>query len=188
MTPSIITKESFKQDPLLFDKLKKSVFIYPTDTIYGLGCDARDYRLVQRLREIKKRYETPFSIIAPTKKWIELNCHLTVFARDYLDKLPGSYTLLLNARFGVAENVNPTGKTLGVRMLKSWFQDIVHKLNIPIITTSVNIHGNPFMTSLADLDKEIFDKVDYIIDDDQLRGKPSTIISLTGTHPKILKR
>ena len=56
--------------PEIINKLKKEVFIYPTDTIYGIGCDATNSELVKQIRKIKQRDKKPLSVIAPSKKWI----------------------------------------------------------------------------------------------------------------------
>ncbi|MCF7799234.1 threonylcarbamoyl-AMP synthase [Candidatus Woesearchaeota archaeon] len=175
----VLTKEYIEQNPEVIERLKKSVFIYPTDTIYGIGCDATNEELVARVREIKKREHVPFSVIVPNKKLIKNNCQLSDEANTWLDKLPGPYTLILPlAKSFVAPNVSPDGKTIGVRMLSNWFQEIVEQLGIPIVTTSVNLHGKPFMTSFKTMDADIKKQVDIIIDDGELHHRPSQLINL----------
>ncbi|GAG45638.1 unnamed protein product, partial [marine sediment metagenome] len=75
-----------KKKEIEIRKLRNSVFIYPTDTIYGIGCNALNSKLVKRIRRIKKRDNKPFSVIAPSKKWIYDNCEVD---RKILKKLPG---------------------------------------------------------------------------------------------------
>ncbi|UCG94990.1 MAG: Sua5/YciO/YrdC/YwlC family protein, partial [archaeon] len=75
--------------------LQGSVFIHPTDTIYGLGCDATRYNSVIRIRQIKQREQKPFSVIAPSKEWILENC---VVGEADLTRLPGPYTLILKLK------------------------------------------------------------------------------------------
>ena len=65
-----------------------AVFIYPTDTIYGIGCGALDKNAVEKIRRLKERQTNPFSIIAPSKEWITENCIITKEAKDLLNKLP----------------------------------------------------------------------------------------------------
>ena len=78
------------------ENLKTEVFIYPTDTIYGIGCDATNDKLVEKIREIKQRENKPFSIIAPSVQWILDNFNVNV---RLIDKyLPGPYTLLLEKK------------------------------------------------------------------------------------------
>ncbi len=78
--------------------LKGDVFIHPTDTIYGLGCDATNEQSVKKIREVKQRPTTPFSVIAPSKEWIEANCVITKEAKSWLKKLPGPFTFILKKK------------------------------------------------------------------------------------------
>ena len=68
-----LTPEEFEMNKFThLESLKKgAVFLYPTDTIYGIGCDATNHEAVYKTREAKQRYTRPFSIIAPSKKWIQ---------------------------------------------------------------------------------------------------------------------
>ena len=155
------------------EDIKTKIIIYPTDTIYGIGCNALDSKLVNRIREIKRRDKKPFSVIAPSKKWIRDN--FFVNEKD-LDKLPGRYTLILKMkRKLVADNVSFSDK-LGVRIPEHEISKIVEKANIPFITTSVNFSGKPYAKEIKEIPKEILDKVDIVIDAGKLDNKPSTII------------
>lgn len=90
-----------------------------------------------------------------------------------LDKLSGHYTLILKLnKKCVAENVSIN--TLGVRISDHWFNEIVKELNIPIVTTSVNISNKKHMTCLEDLDEDI--RVDFIIYEGGKDENPSKII------------
>lgn len=156
------------------------IFIYPTDTIYGLGCNALKKEAVEKIRNIKQRRQNPFSVIAPSKEWIDENCIVNVNAKDWIKRLPGPYTLILKTKKEcVAENVNLGLDTLGIRIPDHWFSNFIHEIDIPIITTSVNKSGADCMTSLEDLDPEIKSKVDFIVNEGLKKGIPSKIIDLT---------
>ena len=157
---------------------KGKIFIYPTDTIYGLGCNFLNSESVEKIRDIKRRDGRPFSVIAPGKDWIRKNCVVNDKVEKWLDKLPGPYTLILDT----------DGGSLGVRIPDNWFSLIVEKAGVPFVTTSVNISGKNSMEKLEDLDTEIEGKVDYIIYDGKLGGKASKIINLTGGEEKIIER
>ena len=98
----IITKDELKHEKLDYAKeIKKgAVFIYPTDTIYGIGCNARLPEAVIRLRAIKKQRDRPLSVIVPSKEWIRDNCDSPnrVEMRRWIKKLPGSYTIILKLK------------------------------------------------------------------------------------------
>ena len=183
----ILTKDEFLEDKNFLKKIKKgAVFIYPTDTIYGIGCNALDDKAVSKIREIKKRDTKPFSIIAPNKDWILKNCKIK--EKD-LDKIPGPYTYILKTKKQpVSKQVNPDTNLLGIRIPKHWFSRISSKLKIPIVTTSVNISGKNHMSCLEDLEEEIKNKVDYIIYEGKKQGRPSTIIKIIGNSKEIMQR
>jgi len=160
-----------------------AVFIYPTDTIYGIGCNALNEKSVKRIREIKKRDTKPFSVIAPSKRWIKENC---VVSRKYLVKLPGKYTLICRIKKRCTAKSVSDGKTLGVRIPKHWISRIINELRIPIVTTSVNISGKKSMNLLHEFQK--LEDVDICLLENVKKGKASTIIDITGDKAKIIKR
>jgi L-threonylcarbamoyladenylate synthase len=176
----------------ILNELRNTIFIYPTDTIYGIGCNATDEKLVSKIRNIKKSNQ-PFSVIVPNKEWIYHNCVVSQEAEEWIRKLPGPYTLILKLknRKAVAKNAhnsNGTGPTIGIRMPNHWFLGVVSQLKFPIITTSANITGHNFMTSLDDLDSNIRNTVDYVFYEGQKQGVPSTIINLSGEKVSIISR
>jgi len=170
--------------------VRGQVFIYPTDTIYGIGCSAKLSKGIQKIREIKQRPDTPFSVMVPSIDWVKENCILSKEAEKYLKELPGPVTLILKTKNGaaVAKEVAPGKDSVGVRIPDHWFHKIVEDLDIPIITTSVNKAGKMFMTSLDNLDDDIREKVDFAIDEGEKKGKPSKIIHLEGEEVKIRER
>ncbi len=168
--------------------LKGSIFINPTDTIYGLGCNALREKSVRKIREIKERYENPFSVIAPSKEWILENCYVDKKGKELIDRLPGPVTLILKLKNKdcIVKEVNNGLDTLGVRIPAHWFSGFMKWLGVPIITTSVNKAGNDFMTSLEDLDENIQGSVDFVIYEGEKKGRPSKIIDLT--KGKVIER
>jgi tRNA threonylcarbamoyl adenosine modification protein (Sua5/YciO/YrdC/YwlC family) len=162
-----------------------AVFIYPTDTIYGIGCDASNRKSVERIREMKKAAH-PFSIIAPSKIWIREHLILKEGTEKYLDKLPGPLTLILRKRDkNFLKTASPTWK-LGVRIPNHPFTGIIRKSGRPFITTSVNISGRPFIKDIREVPKHF--SVDVIVDSGILRGDPSVVVDLTGKKPKIIRK
>lgn len=180
-----------KKDVLKKEILEGAVFIHPTDTIYGLGCDATNEESVKKLREIKKRYTMPFSVIAPSKDWIENICGKNEKECErWVNKLPGPYTLIiaLKDKYCVAMETNNNLDTLGIRIPDHWFSEFVSELNIPIITTSANLIGEDYMTSLDDLNTEIKKKVDFIIYEGEKKGRPSKLVFLKKEKIEVKER
>ena len=165
------------------------VFIYSTDTIYGIGCDATNFKSVERVRKAKQRDNRPYSVIAPSKKWIEKNCIVNKQAKKWINMLPGPYTLIFKLKNKKCVAKNITGNnTLGVRIPDNWSASIAKDLKKPIVTTSANLHGESYMTKLQDLNEKLIKQIDLVIYEGEKRGKPSTIVNLTKEKPAVLKR
>ena len=155
--------------------------MFPTDTIYGIGCNAENEDSVAKIRILKQRETKPFSVIVPNLNWIKDNCLINKETEEHLEKLPGAYTFFLNLKNKetVSENVNPKGDgTIGVRIPDHWFTRLISEANVHFVTTSVNVAGQPFMTSLEDADEIIKNSVDYIIYEGPIVGRESIKIDL----------
>lgn len=170
-------------------RMKEEIFIYPTDTIYGIGCDATNIELVKKLRIIKKRFEGPFSVIAPSKEWIRENCEVKKDFKKCLDNLPGPYTIILklNNKEAISKDTNLDGNTLGVRIPDHWISDLVNEFGKPIITTSANVTAGNFMTNPEEISPHIKENTDFLIDEGIIEGKPSTIVKCIGKTREVLR-
>ena len=178
--------------------LKGEIFIYPTDTIYGLGCNGVLQKSVEKVRVLKGRPKAPFSVIPPSVDWVLKNCEITKEGEKWIKKLPGPYTLIFKCldEKCIANAINPDVDTIGVRVPMHWFTVFLKEIGVPIVTTSANIVGKVFMKSLENLDSEIKKGVSFCIYEGEKKGKPSKIINLTEKRkmmgisigPKITKR
>ena len=150
------------------------IFIYPTDTIYGLGCNAENKEAVEKIKQIKKRdKDKPLSVIAPSLEWISQNLIIDFDINKYL---PGPFTIILKKKdLSFLSHVSSV-ETLGVRIPDNPFTKEIQKARVPFITTSVNLTGEPFLIDIKNLKQDIKDKVDHIMDIGPLTGKPSTLI------------
>lgn len=184
----ILTKAELRVrlDEFLEKISEGAVFIYPTDTIYGIGCNALNERSVQKVRELKRREDKPFSVWVPSLQWIRDNCILDEKSKEALQQLPGPVTLVLRLKNkrSITGNVIKDMETIGVRIPDHWFSKVVEKLNIPIVTTSANKTGRPFMTSIEDIDPEIKEGVEFMIYEGPKEGRPSRIIDLVEGNVK----
>ena len=187
-----VTKEEFLLGRVKYFRLisQGAVFIHPTDTIYGIGCDATNEVAVQRIRAIKQRAEMPFSVIAPSKRWIFENCDVAIEGEKWLDRLPGPFTLIfrLKNKQAVAAAVNLKGATLGVRIPRHWVSEAVAELDLPVVSTSANLSGEPYMTTLDNLDESVKQKVDFIIYEGEKSGRPSTVVKLFEKEVEVVER
>ncbi len=189
----VINKDEFYANKFTFlQKIDQgNVFIHPTDTIYGIGCNAQHADAVRRVREIKNRPSMPFSVIVPSVEWIREHCELTPEVERWLAKLPGPYTLVLKLRQdkigAVSDEVNKGSGTLGVRIPKAWMANVAKELGKPIVTTSANQVGRRVMTSIDDCNHEVKHGVDFIIYEGEGNAKPSTVIDLTEDEPFVAR-
>jgi len=150
------------------------IFIYPTDTIYGLGCNATNINSVEKIKFIKQRdKDKPFSIIAPSIKWIKDNLIVDFDLSKYF---PGAYTVILKKKKKDFLNHISNTDSLGVRIPNNRFTKIIQRAGVPFITTSVNLQGEKPITSIREIPEQIQKQVDEIIDSGELTGNPSTLV------------
>lgn len=161
--------------------LAGKIFIYPTDTIYGIGCNALNKASVEKIREIKKRDKKPFSVIAPSFSWISENCIIDLDIKKYL---PGPYTIILKKK---DRNFLPwisETETIGVRIPNNEFTKKIQEAGVPFVTTSVNISGENPANKIEEISNEMLEQVDFVFNSGGLSGKPSTLI----IHGEEIKR
>lgn len=166
------------------------VIIYPTDTVYGLGCDLSNKRGIEKIYEIKKRSKKrPLSFVCSDLKHISQYALVTDYAYKTMRRfLPGPYTFILEASRLVPKIILPKRPTTGIRVPDNQIcLALIRELGQPIISTSVQTAegedlGNP------DLINESFGRiVDLIIDGGPIVPEPSSVISLVDDAIEILR-
>jgi tRNA threonylcarbamoyl adenosine modification protein (Sua5/YciO/YrdC/YwlC family) len=117
----------------------------------------------------------------PSREWICHNCEVTDEIKEWIDKLPGSYTLVLTLKHKkmFPDSLTKGLDTIGVRIPDHWIKEFVEEYGAPIVTTSANKSGEMFMTCIEDLDHDIKSHVNFIVYEGVKNGKPSKIIDLT---------
>ncbi len=179
---SVMNDERVKRE-VMVSTIEGKVFLYPTDTVYGLGCDASNPDAVRRIRNIKTTGH-PFSVIAPSKGWIMKNC--VVRNLRCLDMLPGPYTLIFRLKGKPVSELVSKG-TLGVRIPRHPFTKIIQDTGLPFVTTSANMSGEVPVWSTQGIPNGIERNVDIAVHDDILNNPPSKVIDLTGRKSKTLR-
>jgi tRNA threonylcarbamoyl adenosine modification protein (Sua5/YciO/YrdC/YwlC family) len=182
----LLTKEDILNNKEFYINEIKSgkVFVYPTDTLLGLGADATNGQSVAKIIAIKKRQSKPMLVITPSLQWIKNNCVVTPKKYQTIQsKLPGAYSFVvtLKNKHAIDGAVNNQQDSLGIRIPDCWFTELIAQADVPFVATSVNLSGQPSTLKIADIPKNILDQVDYVIDDEaSLSGQASTIIDLRG--------
>ncbi len=170
------------------------IIIYPTDTVYGMGCDIYHARTIERIARLKniKPEKAQFSFIVSDLS------HLSGYSRFVNNdifklmksKLPGPFTFILHASNNVPKILKNTKKTVGIRIPDNRIiLEIVRELGHPILTTSIHDDDKIIdYTTDPELIYENFrDKVDLVIDGGFGGNIPSTIIDCTGEQPEIIR-
>ena len=151
------------------------VILYPTDTVWGIGCDATNEEAVAKVYALKQSQEKTSMLC--------LMRDADMIVR-YVNKAPGiafevmelsdkPLTAILPGAVGVAKNLIPEAETLGVRIPQHEFcQALLRKFGKPIVSTSANISGEPAAKRLKDVDEAIINGVDYVVHP-RLEGKPT---------------
>ena len=175
---------------------KGGLVIYPTETLYGIGADATNFRAVKKLTAYKNRpFGKPYSIAVTDKKMAEEYVELNSTARNlYKEFLPGPVTIVSRGKHKVARGVESEDGTLGIRIPDvKLVTEIVKKLAKPITATSANASYKKRPYSVTDVLENISEKqkklIDLIIDAGQLPHKePSTVIDTTLDDPVTLRQ
>lgn len=184
----IIKLGNVREKQLLKAIKQGKIIVYPTDTIYGIGCDALNTDSVLKIRMIKERdADKPLSIIAQSKQWIYKHFDVN---KSYIQKLPGPFTFILRTKKErlVSNHVTNNVNVLAVRIPDHPLTKTIQKAKTPFITTSVNLSGKPPINDVRKIPRKIIKQVDIIIDAGTLSSRPSTVIDLTGNIPRLIPR
>lgn len=163
---------------------KGSTILYPTDTIWGLGCDATNPEAVKKIFDIKKRDESKSLIIlvcneGMLQKYIR---DIPEVAWELLEVTEKPLTIIYDNCFGIAANVLANDGSVGVRICKDEFCNrLIYKFGKPIVSTSANISGEKSPQSFHEISEEVKANVSYIVQhkqDEVCSQQPSSIIKL----------
>lgn len=160
------------------------VVLYPTDTIWGLGCDATNEVAVEKIYRIKKRMETKSMLVlidSPAK----LNAYVSEIpeiAWELIELSEKPLTIIYPTAKKLAKNLISEDKTIGIRVTKEEFsKKLCERFRKPIVSTSANISGEKSPAFFDEISEEIKMAVDYVVNykqKDKTPSKPSSIIKL----------
>lgn len=160
------------------------VILYPTDTIWGLGCDASNQDAVKRIFSIKQRSDSK-SMLVLLDSDAKLNYYVEEIpdvAYDLMDLSEKPLTIIYDGARRLAPQLIAEDGSVGIRVTKEAFsRELCARMRGAVVSTSANISGQPSPANFAEISKEIIDAVDYVVEyrrDDQSKAKPSGIIKL----------
>lgn len=166
------------------------VVIYPTDTVYGIGCDITNKHAIERITLIKSRSaKKPFSFMCKDLTHISYFANLSNYSYHILkDFLPGPYTFILPAKKTVPLILRSKQKTVGVRIPDNKVTlALVEELGNPIVTTSANFKDHTVISDPEDLEKHFGKRVDIILECGTFPETPSSVISLVDDRAQVLR-
>ena len=176
---------------LVADALRQGgVIAYPTDTIYGIGCDIFNRKGVKKIYQIKQRDpRKPFSFICSDLSEVANYAQVSNAAFKIMKRyLPGPYTFVLEASRVVPDLLTTKQKTVGIRIPDNPIAlQIVHELGHPLVTTSANISGEDIFSDPVDIQQKLGKQLDLVVDGGSLSGDPSTVISLVKDQIEVLR-
>lgn len=166
------------------------VIIYPTDTIYGIGCDITSKSAIERVQRIKGRdSKKPMSFICSDLKDVSRYARVSNYAHRMLKQcLPGAYTFVLPATRETPRLLTTRQKTVGLRIPDHPVPlALVKALGEPILSTSANFSDQDVITEPWELEEKMGHLVDLILDCGSLPVQPSSVISLIDDHAVVLR-
>ncbi len=166
------------------------VVAYPTDTIYGIGCDIFNKKAIKRVHQIKRQPESkPFSFICPGLAELSHYAKVTNYAYKTLRRcLPGPYTFILEGSREVPKMMLTRRKTAGIRIPQnSICLAIVEELGHPIISTSAKDSEGNILLQPWEIEDELGHSLDAVVDGGPVSGEASSVVSLIGDIPEVIR-
>lgn len=162
---------------------KGGVILYPTDTVWGIGCDATNAAAVQRVYDLKKRTgnKSLICLVANTRMLERYVYEVPDAAYDLIEYSNRPTTIIYDAPMNIAPNLVADDNTLAIRVATDEFcQRLTAKLKRPLVSTSANFSNAPTPRSFAEIDNEILKGVDYSVNlhREKKNATPSVIIKL----------
>lgn len=173
---------------------KGGVILYPTDTVWGIGCDATNEEAVRRVYEIKKRADSKAMLVlvdSPVKVDFYVK-DVPVVAWDLIEMATRPLTIIFDGARNLAPNLIAEDGSVGIRVTNEEFsRQLCFRFRKAIVSTSANISGESAAAVFSEISEEILNAVDYVVDyrrEETGHSKPSSIIRLgAGGVVKIIR-
>jgi L-threonylcarbamoyladenylate synthase len=161
---------------------KGETILYPTDTVWGIGCDATNERAIKRLYQIKERSDQKSMIVlmASEREVYQYVASVDLQVFDFLQHQVKPTTVVFDNAIGLPQNLIQEDGSVAIRIVQDKFcRHLIKRLQKPIVSTSANISGEPTPASFAAINDIIKSRVDHIVkyrQDDEMGATPSQII------------
>ena len=163
---------------------KGGLLLYPTDTVWGIGCDATNPEAVKKIYRLKKREDNKalICLVSDIRMLEKFVYEVPDAAYDIVELSDKPTTIIYDQPINVANNLIAEDNTLAIRVASDEFcQKLIRKLKRPLVSTSANISGQPTPKSFSEISKDILKGVDYVVNlhREKQNNIPSTIIKLS---------
>ena len=181
-------------DECLFTLNRGGIILYPTDTVWGIGCDATNENTVSRIFSLKNRPDEKSMIIllADEKDIPKYLSQANPKIFDYIKGIHKPTTVIYEDAMGLAKNLINKDGSIAIRIVKDEFcKKLISSFGKPIVSTSANLSGYPAPANFNDIDIAIKMAVDYVVQyrqDDLTEALPSTIVKLNADGSIIILR
>ena len=160
------------------------LILYPTDTVWGIGCDSTNESAVQKIYALKNRsvQKSMIILLEDEKEILNYVDHQRALVFDFIKGIQKPVTVIYSRAKNLAPSLINEDGSVGIRIVKDFFcSTLIKRFGKPIVSTSSNVSGYPPPTSFEDIDVKIKGGVDYIVQhrqDDFVPAMPSTVIKL----------
>lgn len=163
------------------------IILYPTDTVWGIGCDATNQEAVRRIYDLKQRTDSKSMLVlvgseGELQRTVE---EVPEAAWMLIEAAVNPLTIIYDRPKGVAADLLAEDGSLGIRITKELFsRTLCQRLRHPLVSTSANVSGKKTPATFSEIDEEIINGVDYVVQygrSDNTRHKPSNIIKVSDT-------
>lgn len=170
------------------------IILYPTDTIWGLGCDATNAGAVQKIFDLKQRVESKSFVVlvSDERELMQYVATLDLAVFDFLDQQTKPTTVIYENVVGLADNVLAADGSVAIRICKQDFcKTLIKRFRKPIVSTSANISNQPSPAVFKEIVSEIMLQVDYVVkyaQENEMPAQPSSIVKWTDNEVIVIRK
>lgn len=169
------------------------LILYPTDTVWGIGCDATNEKAVEKVYQLKKRPDQKAMIVlvADERDVLQYVASPDLAVFDYLQETKKPTTVIYEGAIGLADNLVGKDGSIAIRICNEQFcKHLIKRFRKPIVSTSANISGEPAAKIFAHINEQIKSGVDYVVtyrQDDKTIAAPSSVIKWDNGHLEVIR-
>jgi L-threonylcarbamoyladenylate synthase len=169
------------------------LILYPTDTVWGIGCDATNASAVEKIFALKKRpdQKAMIALVADERDILQYVAAADLAVFDFLEQMIKPTTVIYDGAIGFAENLVAADGSIGIRICNEPFcRQLIKRFRKPIVSTSANFSGEPTASLFKEISEAIKAGVDYVVNyrqDDTTVAAPSSVIKWENGSVRVLR-